>query len=88
MVQNLEVGEPFGNSDHRIIRWKLVLNKEIEEGKEVHNYFKISKFSIFNFQIFKKKFSKKKKKIFKFSKFSKFQNYSKIFFYFSMPPDY
>jgi ribonuclease P/MRP protein subunit RPP40 len=40
MVQNLEVGEPFGNSDHRIIRWKLVLNKEIDEGKEMHNYFK------------------------------------------------
>ena len=36
MVQNLEVGEPFGNSDHRIIRWKLVLYKEIEEGKEMH----------------------------------------------------
>ena len=40
MVQNLEVGEPFGNSDHRIVRWKLATNKEIEVEKKMHNYFK------------------------------------------------
>ena len=83
MVQNLEVGEPFGNSDHRIIRWKLVLNKEIEEGKEVHNYFKISKFSIFNFQIFKKKIFQKKKKFSNFQNFQNFKIIPKFFLFFN-----
>ena len=40
MVQDLEVGEPFGNSDHCIIRWKLAINKEIDVEKKMHNYFK------------------------------------------------
>ena len=41
MIENLEVGEPFGTSDHQIIRWKLVVCKGLtNKNKKVFNYFK------------------------------------------------
>ena len=42
MVEDLEVGELFGTSDHQIIRWKFVAGKENIKivNKIVLNYFK------------------------------------------------
>ena len=39
MVVGLEVGEPFGTSDHRVIRWTLAVGKEMDMKKKVLNYF-------------------------------------------------
>ena len=35
----LEVGEPFETSDHRVIRWTLAVGKEMDMRKKVLNYF-------------------------------------------------
>ena len=42
MIEELNVGEPFGTSDHQIIRCKLVVLKcnEIPDSKPLLNYFK------------------------------------------------
>lgn len=41
MIENIRVGEPFGTSDHQIIRWDFLANKEINKLKnETFNYFK------------------------------------------------
>ena len=42
MIEELDVGEPFGTSDHQIIRCKLIVSKshEIIDSKPVLNYFK------------------------------------------------
>ena len=41
MIENLRVGEPFGTSDHQIIRWDFLINEEINKMKnETLNYFK------------------------------------------------
>jgi len=41
-VQNLTVGEPFATSDHQIIRFDLVVNKEVNRDSAVtYNYFKV-----------------------------------------------
>ena len=39
MVVGLEVGEPFGTSDHRVIRWILAVGKDMDRKKKVLNYF-------------------------------------------------
>ena len=39
MVVGLEVGEPFGTSDHRVIRWTLAVGKDMDSKKKVLNYF-------------------------------------------------
>ena len=39
MVVGLEVGEPFGTSDHRVIRWTLAVGKDMDRKKKVLNYF-------------------------------------------------
>ena len=43
MIENLMVGEPFGTSDHQIIRWTFVASKEIITNETViktYDYFK------------------------------------------------
>ena len=42
MIEELNVGEPFGTSDHQIIRCKLIVSKcnEIPDSKPLLNYFK------------------------------------------------
>ena len=43
MIENLMVGDPFGTSDHQIIRWTFVASKEIITNKAViktYDYFK------------------------------------------------
>jgi hypothetical protein len=43
MVENLEVGELFDNSDHNIIRWTFVASKDKSiavVNRKIHNYFK------------------------------------------------
>ena len=42
MIEELDVGKPFGTSDHQIIRCKLIVSKshEILNTKPVLNYFK------------------------------------------------
>ena len=42
MIEELNVGEPFGTSDHQIIRCKLIVSKsnEILDSKPVLSYFK------------------------------------------------
>lgn len=41
MIENLRVGEPFGTSDHQIIRWDFLAKKEINKlESETFNYFK------------------------------------------------
>ena len=41
MIENIRVGEPFGTSDHQIIRWNFLANKDFKnsESKKL-NYFK------------------------------------------------
>jgi hypothetical protein len=44
MVENLVVGEPFGTSDHQIVRWVFIASKDKLKHKEelkVHDYFKV-----------------------------------------------
>jgi Reverse transcriptase (RNA-dependent DNA polymerase)/Endonuclease-reverse transcriptase len=39
MVENLTVGEPFGTSDHQIVRWVFVASKEkFKQKDEIQNY--------------------------------------------------
>ena len=33
MVMGLEVGKPFGTSDHRVIRWTLAIGKDMDMKK-------------------------------------------------------
>ena len=42
MIEELDVGEPFGTSDHQIVRCKLIVSKnsEIQDSKKMLNYFK------------------------------------------------
>ena len=41
IVQNLTVGEPFATSDHQIIRFDLIVSKELAtENTVAYNYFK------------------------------------------------
>ena len=42
MIEELDVGEPFGTSDHQIVRCKLIVSKngEILDSKKMLNYFK------------------------------------------------
>jgi len=40
-IQNLEVGEPFETSDHQVVRFSLILNKqEVNKKLPVYDYFK------------------------------------------------
>ena len=38
MVVGLEVEEPFGTRDHRVVRWTLAVGKELDMKKKVLNY--------------------------------------------------
>ena len=42
MIEELDVGEPFGTSDHQIVRCKLIvsMNREIIDSKKMLNYLK------------------------------------------------
>ena len=40
MIENLSVGEHFGTSDHRIIRWNILAYKVIQKQIKNYNYHK------------------------------------------------
>jgi ribonucleases P/MRP protein subunit RPP40 len=41
MIENLSVGEPFGSSDHQIIRWQVLICKQDDKvEKKTRDYFK------------------------------------------------
>jgi hypothetical protein len=42
MIQNLRVGEPFGTSDHQIVRWDFLAGKNLVKKQDtvMYDYFK------------------------------------------------
>ncbi|MFZ2537776.1 MAG: endonuclease/exonuclease/phosphatase family protein, partial [Oscillospiraceae bacterium] len=48
LVEELEIGEPFGTSDHQIIRWKIIVSKDQSNTNrdKNYNYFKANYESI------------------------------------------